>query len=75
MAKRKHTTKTEDAAFIARMYESLNKKWAVGDECMTYDGTKKTTVVKIEDKIVTVADEGTYRTEREFHISRLRMPQ
>ena len=72
--RRRYETKAQTEAFLDSLRESMCHKWQVGDKCMTYDLSRETTISAINGDIVTVADAGKYREEREMHTTKVRLP-
>lgn len=69
MAKRRYTTKREDAEFLARVYDQVHKQRKVGDEVLIYQGGGKTCkIAKIEGVTVTLENGDT------MHIGNCRDP-
>jgi hypothetical protein len=56
MAKRRYTTRQEDAAFILRRLAESRRTWQVGDRCLTYNLQGETTVARIDGEIVHLAN-------------------
>lgn len=66
MAKRRYTTRAEDAAFLLDAFADLRRTWKVGDVCRPYRGTEPTTVIKLDGDAVYLAN------GESLHVSRMR---
>lgn len=53
---RRHTTKAEDRAYLAKRLGDLRTEWKPGDRCLALRGTEATTVAKVEGQIITLAN-------------------
>jgi hypothetical protein len=55
-SKTRYTTAAEDRAFMAQRMADMNRQWAVGDTCLSYNMREKTTIAAIDGGIVTLAN-------------------
>lgn len=50
-ARRRHTTRAEDLAFLRQRVADAARPWAVGDRCLSYNLQEETTVARIEPAV------------------------
>ena len=49
---RRHTTRAQDAQFLASLLLHASTAWKAGDACLSYRGDAETTVARVEGDIV-----------------------
>lgn len=68
MTRRRHTTRTEDTAFLLQRYAEATRKWTVGERCLSYNMRVVTTVRRIDGDIIFLAN------GEHMHRSHMRVP-
>lgn len=67
MARRRSTTRAEDRAFLAQVFEDATRDWQPGDPCASFHpGRTNSTVLRREGDRIYLADDSA------GHVSRMR---